>query len=581
MLNRFFQRLSKAPLRLFTGLAWPLGRKIQLILLSVMSVVLLTCLASIFLLVNLSNDDQARADAAARAQSVELINQYLNSELDLYADAVVVSQRSSVNDTFSNRLNSELIEFSRVQFRDDVSGKRIKSFLGDLLALNPKLGDTLGQINGLLSGSRFKEALTVYQQKSDLFTQIKDLAKNLKEEVNLEQQQLNLNVHNTINFSILTVSLLAAFTVLTLLAVAFFLSYALGGAIRQIKQDMDKVAAGDLNVVIKTAHRDEIGEVVIVINLALERLRQVIKSSAIGREVNTLAEDLASASNQQANLAQLQASSVAQSSSSMHELTSTVRQILSNSTDVAVAASSALDEAEEVRQRAGEVDSSSRKVQEAVSHSRELADQMEQRARVLASQLQELNKQSQEVTEITNFINGVANQTHILSINASIEAAGAGVYGERFSVVANEVKSLANQVSGNIKKIRELIESTQENIRVTADNAEALLQEVAQLHTAENAVTEGVTGLIQNARGAVDKAERIVWVTQTTVGLTRQIEQSIREHEATSSQIVGSLLEIKNVAETNSHSIRLLQVNSSALEQLAQQLNTALETVKI
>lgn len=581
MLVRFIRACFKLPLGLFARSAWPLGLKIQAILLSLMTVVLLSCLVSVLLLVNLSNDDANRSEANARVQSVELINQYLNSELDLYADAVVVSQRSSVNDTFSNRLNNALIDLSRVRFQDNPSGRNIRSYLNDLLTLYPKLGDVLGQINGYLSNRQFKEALTLYQQESSLFNQTKELVGGLKTEIVAEQQKLSLDARNTINFSILIASLLAGFTLLTLVAVSFLLTFALGGAIGQIKNDLDKVAAGELNVVVRTEHRDEIGEVVAVINQALDRLRQVILSSAIGRKVSLLAEDLASTSSQQASLAELQASSVAQSSTSMHELTNTVRQILSNSTDVAQAASSALDEAEEVRQRAGEVDSASHRVQDAVSNSRSLANQMEERAKLLANQLQALNTQSQEVAEITSFINNVANQTHILSINAAIEAAGAGEYGERFSVVASEVKGLAHQVTGNTKKIRELLESIQENIQMTTDNAGALLEEVAQLHTAENEVTEGLKGLTENARRSVDKAERIVWVTQITVGLTREIEQSIRQHEATSSQIVGSLLEIKSVAESNSYSSRLLQVNSSELEQLAQQLNTALDSVKL
>lgn len=581
MLNRFILSCLKTPLNLFARSTWSLGRKIQVILLSLMTVVLLTCMVSFFLLLNLKNDEAVRTNGATRVQSVEQINQYLTSQQDLYQDAVVLSQRSYVNDTFSNRLNTALIEFSGVEFPDTVSGRRIKSILQDLLALNPKIGDVLSEINSYLTNRQFKEALALFQQKGELFAQIKDLATLLKQEVTLEEQMLNDNVRNTIEVSILIVSLLAVFTMLTLITVAFFLTYALSGAIRQIKQDLDRVAAGELNVIVKTEHRDEIGEVVAVINLALDRLRNVILSSAIGRKVSNLAQDLASASTQQASLAQVQALSVTQSSSSMQELTKMVSQILSNSSDMAYAARSALDEAEQVRQRADEVDSSSQQVQNAVTHSRDIANQMELRATLLAEQLQGLRTESLKVTQITDFISEVANQTHILSINAAIEAVGAGQYGDRFSVVASEVKNLAQQVTGNIKKIRSLLETTQENINLSATNAEALLNEVTQLHIAENEVSEGVENLIQNAQSAVYKAERIVIVTQKTVGLTTQIQQSIREHEITSSQIVGSLVEIKKVAETNNQSSRLLQINSGELEQLAQQLNKALETVKL
>jgi methyl-accepting chemotaxis protein len=433
----------------------------------------------------------------------------------------------------------------------------------------------------MLSNGQPDDARVMWQQNNTQETQLKTNIDELKRLILAEQNTLDQNVEASIIDTIgITIGLIF-FTLLLLGAIAFLLTYTLGGAMGQLKKDLDIVASGELNIELKTSHRDEIGEVVSVFNRALGLLRQVISSSAIGREVTGLAERLAVASKQQASLAQGQAESVAEITASLEELTVTVQSILENSQEVTLAANSALQQADAVRQKAGEVDTSSHLVEQAVGNSHEAATRTQERVETLAQQIQNIAGQSHQMAEITTFLNAVAAETHVLAINAAIEAVTAGEQGDRFAVVAQQVRSLANQVTGNTNKIRGLLELLQANIENAANEAHIVLKEAAEVRKAEQIVTSGVQVLVENAHGAVTRSERIVETAQLTVVLTGLIESAIKQHQAASLQVVSSLSEIQAAAGINIQASQLLENDSSRLEKLSQQLNLALSQVRL
>jgi methyl-accepting chemotaxis protein len=568
------------PVRWFARIPWPLGRKIQVILVALMLVVFLTGSASVLLLFNLKSQHQVEHEGANLVQSGNNLNELVNVELRVYGDAVLVN-RQSFFDTYTPDIKVSLVQINQLPVQADQGGQLIKSQLKNLTQLYPQVSNTLQTINALLSNGQPDDARVMWQQNNTQETQLKTNIDELKRLILAEQNTLDQNVESSIIDTIgITIGLIF-FTLLLLGAIAFLLTYTLGGAMGQLKKDLAIVASGELNIELKTSHRDEIGEVVSVFNRALGLLRQVIGSSAIGREVTGLAQRLAVASKQQANLAQGQADSVAEITASLEELTVTVQSILENSQEVTIAANSALQQADAVRQQAGEVDSSSHLVEQAVGNSHEAATRTQERVETLAQQIQNIAEQSQQMAEITTFLNALAAETHVLAINAAIEAVTAGEEGDRFAVVAQQVRSLANQVTGNTNKIRGLLELLQANIENAANEAQVVLKEAADVRKAEQLVTSGVQILVENAHGAVTRSERIVETAQLTVVLTGLIESAIKQHQEASLQVVSSLNEIQTAAGINTQASQLLENDSSRLEKLSQQLNLALSQVRL
>jgi methyl-accepting chemotaxis protein len=576
-----FHQLGAASIKVFARIPWPLGRKIQVILIFLMSIMLLSGITTIVLLLNISNNHQAQSEAANRVQIAQNINQYLTSQLALYSDAVLINRQSVTFDDYSSHIQAELTKLTQSKLPDNQSGQLIKTTRDNLANLYPQITVVLDQLNSLLDKNNLSAAQALWSEKSSLVEQTKTLANTLQRLIGDEQNQLTQAIDTNISISFWITCGLVTFTMLVLGAVALLLTRALGGAMQQLKHDLDLVASGDLNVQINTHHRDEIGEVVIIFNRALTLLRDVISNAAVGREVNGLAEHLASTSREQVTLVGNQLAEVSVISSAMEELASTIQHILQNSQHVNKAALSALSEAENVYQRTGEVDSSSSVVELATGHARTIVASTEDRAAKLALELQELAQQSQKVSKVTDFISNVAAQTHILALNAAIEAAGAGEYGERFAVIASEVKQLAQQVTGNIGDINTLMAAIQLNIGSADGQAQSIVQEIAQLRVAEDEVSNGVEVLVKNARDGVEKAASIVEAASLTVKLTEQIEVAIQQHQVGSLRVINSLSEIKATVEVNSSATQVLEDDSGRLEKLSQQLSLALSQVRL
>lgn len=186
------------------------------------------------------------------------------------------------------------------------------------------------------------------------------------------------------------------------------------------------------------------------------------------------------------------------------------------------------------------------------------------------NKIQGLGMRLSEINEITNLINSVADKTNLLALNAAIEAARAGEAGKGFSVVAEEIGKLAEQSkvsSTNITALTQTIYMESNMAVKTSDNMNDKLNEQSQIL---NDSMDTLRNIIVNIERVIPKIKDINQyaneinsekveilqgieiassVSEEVSASTEEIVSSSKELSASSSQVACSAEELSNKVE--------------------------------
>jgi methyl-accepting chemotaxis protein len=257
----------------------------------------------------------------------------------------------------------------------------------------------------------------------------------------------------------------------------------------------NQVAQGEMTATIDINSKDEVGQLLLALDVMISKFRQIIA------QVRGQADSLTSASSQVSASSQgvskgtsEQAASVEEVTSSLEEMSASITQNADNSRQMEQMAVKGAKDAEE----------SGKAVVETVEAMKEIAEKV-------------------------SVIEEIAYQTNLLALNAAIEAARVGEHGRGFAVVATEVRKLAERsqtaaeeigkVAGSSVKMAErageMLSALVPLIRKTAE----LVQEVA---AASREQSSGVMQ-INKAMGQVDQ------VTQRNAAAAEELSSTAEE----------------------------------------------------
>jgi methyl-accepting chemotaxis protein len=285
--------------------------------------------------------------------------------------------------------------------------------------------------------------------------------------------------------------------------IATFISRGLATAGHAMRQ----VADGDLTRTVEIRHRDEIGDLLGLVNDMIERLRGVVGDATVAAQnVSSGSQELSSSSEQLSQGATEQAASAEQASASMEEMAANIKQNADNAAQTEKIA----------RQSSKDAEASGVAVDRAVGAMRTIADRI-------------------------GIVQEIARQTDLLALNAAVEAARAGEHGKGFAVVASEVRKLAERSQTAAAEIGSV---STETVKAAAEAGEMLSRLVPDIRRTAELVSE-ISAACREQDIGVEQInlaiQQLDKVTQQNAGASEQISTTSEELAAQAEELEASI----------------------------------------
>ena len=340
--------------------------------------------------------------------------------------------------------------------------------------------------------------------------------------------------------------MIGATVVLTLILLGvliFYLNRIVIAPMRDLVLSSQRIADGDLTVVVDTARKDEVGKVMGAIQQMVAKLSGIIgEVSKAADTISTASEHLSASSTEVSHATEKQAQSTASSAAALEEVTISINEV-----------SSLAEATEESSKRTAALTSDS------VAAIRQAVDEIESMAKSIGAasdQVSGLVKRSEEVGGIAGVIREIAEQTNLLALNAAIEAARAGEQGRGFAVVADEVRKLAERTTRATHEIAKVISLIQQETHQTVDGMQATAPKIKDGLQKVNEVSVMLDLIAGEAAESRNRAVEVASATREQAVAANDIAKSV-EHVAQTTEETNATMH--NNAESATQLLEMAQ----------------------
>jgi aerotaxis receptor len=294
----------------------------------------------------------------------------------------------------------------------------------------------------------------------------------------------------------------------------------------RVRDDIERMSAGDLSGKIESHGADEVARLIQTLRVLQTNIKLLIGQIKEATElVNAGAAEIATGNNDLSGRTESQASSLEETASSMEELTSTVKQNAENAHEANRLVATTSDIAVRGGAAVGQV----------------------------VHTMDSIRQSSGKIVEIIGVIDGIAFQTNILALNAAVEAARAGEQGRGFAVVATEVRSLAQRSASAAKEIKTLINDS-----------------VAQIETGSKVVDDAGKTMAE-----------IVTSVKQVAGYMSEITHASAEQSAGIEQVNQAITEMDEITQRNAALVEEAAAAAESMQDQAIKLGQLVDSFRL
>jgi methyl-accepting chemotaxis protein len=337
--------------------------------------------------------------------------------------------------------------------------------------------------------------------------------------------------------------------------------------VSEVTAAMERLSAGDLNVIIPGAGRqDEIGEMAAALDIFRTNSRKILQMSAEQERMKEEAEVarkkalLEMAGAFERDVGEL----VSRVVSAATELKTTAQTVAAASEEtqqkagsVAAAAEQTTQNVQAVAAATEELSASFREIGARVTESTSIVGQAVTEAGSTAESVSGLETAAQKIGEVIGLINDIAGQTNLLALNATIEAARAGEAGKGFAVVASEVKALATQTA-----------KATEDIRV----------QIAAIQTASQQSSAAIKSISGTINRVNDISSNIAAAVEEQDAATGEIARAVSQAAKGTAEVTYNVGNVSSVAQSSSQAASQVLMAAEALSQSGEILSAQVKS---
>ncbi len=263
----------------------------------------------------------------------------------------------------------------------------------------------------------------------------------------------------------------AFFLIGTLISVAIVQS--LSQPLNLARTTVARIEQGDLSQAVESRMRDELGDLLEVLETMRVSLRGIIletrsaasESLSLAETFQTVARNFDQTVASQEHSTRDLSCVAAQMATFAENITGLVKNAGERLTGVSF-------HTEVLSTSIAKINASTQRLGELSQTTSETAGQGAERMNEVIASMRAIEENSQRIGEIVELITDISDRTNLLSLNAAIEAARAGDSGRGFAVVADEISRLADRTLGSVHEIQTLILTTTRDVRGGTERVE-------------------------------------------------------------------------------------------------------------